>query len=1484
MENRNSLSSINPEKEYESETTQEPPATNLDLYRESFRLVEGAVAEENKEERERAKNIFLLGLKPKKKEARPTYQHIYDLSQELAEKALKELGYRLRLAVRYNEFEAQLTLQTKGVPNPNKLLKLLEADRFFRYAYHPQLHLMSPEQIANHFYSAYHQITSNEFIHVCKQIGNIDLAYERLLQMGGGGGLHEEFKLSNTQFISMCQKLTKISEGQFNSMLEQLKQFSFLFPDKHAGTNYLRLEPLILFIESNAQITAEERQVFETAQQIYELSCSGYVDHHLIVTRDPKLLLSKGDVLRDELIVLEQLILDLYKNDKYRRYFDEENYFTFRFRNIVTLQKDGDLHKLAELVRNGFSIGRTYSLLFFNEFDNDPESLTAFQEEINIVTTLYDQFSNENTRSEMLFLEDFLPHISQQKVLVIEKIFETIFSERQSYINTLKVVLDFINNLEPNTEQRLQLFERFVFLDDKIGIGIKISEILKAMKSSEVLDRFPTDDKLFWQQIINWGYGKFEDLKNEEDFISIFFIQNRDRFKDFFKDGKLTDDFFYKFSSFFKKIPEEYYLDHKINKSKILHQINSFLLHKDSAAPCISEMGYFLLKSDEEVKQAVLVTDNVRWVSCFKDGKPNIDLVSLVLDSSEENVKIAVKLLTADVMGQLTEDQKKFWDTWIKIADYSTEIALFLYKNRGQFTKYVNNESFTPDFLYEFNNCPGNRFTDEELKTFIETGFLHTFSRIDFAIWRALRQTKRIDRFELIHKIDKIKKHFNEEGRPTVQLLTYLAKFENEELLQNFLSVIDLSSFAEVEQKFWQEWLNLPKEIKVDLTKKFIENAQVTQELFEEVINRKFLFEKIEQFKLPELIKVKAQLITLLAKDPQREVVLRRVIDLFVSNNLPDLARRFEIFILLYLTPSNGVTRFEEESNANGLLSKALKKALKGSPRKIINIIYADLLKISIDSGEVSLRNYLAALQEGQDLLDRLESHGIENLSPTETKKVTRFLNRLNALHENSSLGRHNTKNTTPFSEILNVNLRIINLKKDLKVRDGQKIIDRVLEMFARPLGLNSIAEVIARMDRNKSHAHLRNLNNPGVKNGQIVIKPGDLLKGISPDILSYILQNGSVAREYTGVAATSDRTPFDTDVEMVRSINRSFAQAIAYSIAKEYGDLVLVVRDRGQFARTDLQNENEPDQNKYELYQQGLAAVNHYGIRTGFPSIEIDAIVFTKTMLDESQASALKRDQTFFNIANNGFYIPVVNPEGKVIFTEEDYNQYRLNQIKITDILNGQVFDPIEFINLLKKSPYLKVLYEMDSGVREGYSTEKHTLMVMNQFEKYFSKNFYSTLLSIEEFRLMLSLHDIGKPLGVFITGSSSSQHEYTMKVLTYVLQATGISPLKFDTIVRLVDQDILGDYFKGNYDVDRSIHQINALAKSIGVLAKDLIDILRIFYISDAGSYTIDAGGTKASLDRIFKFYYEDGERKVTFSDHYEESYQNLLKQIET
>lgn len=1511
-----------------NQTTEDEPSGKFSEERRALGLKKEKtlqeIAQGQERKRKEAIDFYLTYREPdKKKETSPTFEEILQKGQEKRKSILDALSTREKTEIAIRRTKALAIMTAKGIRDPERVLQILEAelgeDPMFSYkveniAKNDDFGKYKRKEAIDAFYSIYEHAQSAEFINGCQQIGNVYLACERMHQIGGKFSLKYIGFLDTEQLIPMAQKLARIPREQFTTMLNDLHQYSFLFPERsysYSAEDNLAFNPLVEFMSSNPNITAEQRQVLETAKRIYQICAPGkygYQDFHPILSKhDPSLLLSSRERLSDELIVLEQLILELYdpregpdsnlgKHWKQKDLYEKNKYVSGQ---IEKLAKAGDLHTLAELVRNGFTIGADNVWLFTDEYRRDEGKLTAFQEDMHKGAKLLEQFSDRSLLSEILFIEDLRKsENSEYEVLAIDraKLFESLIRERQISEDTLKAAINLVNKLTDDPAKRVHLLNRFIVFDNNLGISLNIPNLLLEIKSPNILDKLPSEDQAFWKQIFEWRDHKFQWLGESHDFVSLFFVQNQTRFGEFFQDGKLTDSFFNEFTIFFNKVSEKYFSDHNINKSYIIQSINSFLLDRDQAPPCIRELAGALTPNDNYIDNydvqsiyEVLGTNYSKWNTLVTDGKPNVNLVSLVLENSQK-LNIAYKLLTADVIRQLPEEQRDFWIAWRDITPYSLEMSLFLYKNRERFAEFYQEQHLTPTFLEEFYKDAFSKGSEGALDIYglgalIRNGLLDNFSRTDFTIWSAINKSSYQSKKFAVEHLSEIKNYFDEKGNPNPQFLVNLAKEGVVDLQQALLSEEALSSFSQSEQTFWREWKNLPDEGKIVFNQKLANNPQITEQLIEEIKLFNNLFEEIKSSSSLELQKIRDQLILELLRSSQPQEKLQRIIALFEKNNLPDFAKKFRIFEILYLTPDlDGKTRFDQEMEEKGQrLSPTLRKA---SRRRRLDIIYRDLLRINIDSADLSLRNYLYAIKAGQALFDKIDTQGIDSLYRSEIKQLTTILNRLNVLYENSLLGRQHIESATPLPESLSLEARIGSLREDLQVRPGQTITDRLAEMFLRPVGYDSIDAVLARMDEVKRQAHIRNLSNPRVQEGKLEINAGDLLKGIHDDILGYILQNGSIAREYIGVNADSDATPFDTDLGMVlqEDLDGGLPHVISSSPARAYGNVIIVVRNRGQFIRTGQQENLNLQYNpkNYELFSSGYVDVRHYGIRTGFPSTEIDAIILTQELLDESEASALKREQIFFNIANNGFYIPVVNPEGKIIFTEEDYNRYRLEQQAIKDDLVKEEFDPKGFIDLLKSSPYLKTLYEMSSGVSEGYSTEKHTLMVMGQFEKYFSEHINSPFLTREDFRLMLALHDIGKPLSVYYTGSTWEQHEYTKKVLTYALQATGIQPQKVDMIINLVDQDILGEYFKGIINVKDAVNQINKLADTIQVLPKDLIDVLKMFYICDAGSYTEDVGGQR-SLDYLFVFDRSDGKNTVSFSDQYEAKFQELIRQID-
>lgn len=369
---------------------------------------------------------------------------------------------------------------------------------------------------------------------------------------------------------------------------------------------------------------------------------------------------------------------------------------------------------------------------------------------------------------------------------------------------------------------------------------------------------------------------------------------------------------------------------------------------------------------------------------------------------------------------------------------------------------------------------------------------------------------------------------------------------------------------------------------------------------------------------------------------------LSRVEQIFIKNNLPLVGKIYKIFEILH--PPQILKEKIERA-----FSPTLKRQKKLSA---LRTIFTDLINIHIGSGNRSLRNYLEIMAFGEKIIKQAEEQGFENLIPEQKAVLKAFFAKLETLFENSQLGQHQTK---PKIDV-DLQKSYQNLRESLKAKPGQKITERVTDMFLRPIGAKDIHSILEKMKAAKSLASQRNLNSAiAAEDGHLELNEGDLMKGVDIQYLENILQNGSVSKEFLSGLADSDLTPLDTDLSMVLPEDilvesekyERFDYTYKQSIAPGYGKAILVIKNRGQY---ELEQGKKPIG---ELFPTKVIDKRHYGVRTGISSTEIDFIILKANEKEEDQ-------KIFFEIAKNGFYIPVTDIHGEILFTPEQYHELR--------------------------------------------------------------------------------------------------------------------------------------------------------------------------------------------------------------------------------
>jgi hypothetical protein len=263
------------------------------------------------------------------------------------------------------------------------------------------------------------------------------------------------------------------------------------------------------------------------------------------------------------------------------------------------------------------------------------------------------------------------------------------------------------------------------------------------------------------------------------------------------------------------------------------------------------------------------------------------------------------------------------------------------------------------------------------------------------------------------------------------------------------------------------------------------------------------------------------------------------------------------------------------------------------------------------------------------------------------------------------------------------------------------------------------------------------------------------------------------------------------------------------------------------------------------------------------------------------------------YNLAQMDSYTPVKDSSGCLIFTREMHESFRMENLKdgITTVFDKTPFSPEGLVDKLAENHYLAELYQGDVGVWEGYTLRQHTLMVMDRFEQYCAPSWNSSVLTKDDFRLMLALHDLGKPQAVKETGGTSAQHEYTLRIVTpEMLKQLGVSDAKARVMVSIIDQNYIGSQMKRHIPLGgllrrtysekdskrildgtkKDAKNISVKAEGLGIGTTEYFKLLKVYYQCDAASYTKDSPNGKRALDHLFEFPADsvNGQKTMEFS----------------
>lgn len=205
--------------------------------------------------------------------------------------------------------------------------------------------------------------------------------------------------------------------------------------------------------------------------------------------------------------------------------------------------------------------------------------------------------------------------------------------------------------------------------------------------------------------------------------------------------------------------------------------------------------------------------------------------------------------------------------------------------------------------------------------------------------------------------------------------------------------------------------------------------------------------------------------------------------------------------------------------------------------------------------------------------------------------------------------------------------------------------------MFCGFSGIRTLEQAKKYVKQSVEHADLRNRK---MAQSNIYLEKGDFVKGLGRSGIEYlkIFANGSVACEYLGASSGRNVTPLDTDLSMIIQPEKTLMGTIGQTAATSFGPIWLVLKNDDRFDITRTKDETKYEKrnlSKIEAFYTGVMDEGHYGIRTGFSSSEINYMVVGNYDY-----------RIGLEIAMNGFYIPVVDGNGKLVFTPNDYDKLR--------------------------------------------------------------------------------------------------------------------------------------------------------------------------------------------------------------------------------
>ena len=467
------------------------------------------------------------------------------------------------------------------------------------------------------------------------------------------------------------------------------------------------------------------------------------------------------------------------------------------------------------------------------------------------------------------------------------------------------------------------------------------------------------------------------------------------------------------------------------------------------------------------------------------------------------------------------------------------------------------------------------------------------------------------------------------------------------------------------------------------------ENPNIPKEKIGELGN---ILERFEYSNSQELTDLQDQLMPLILLGENPTVVFDKIEETFLKNNLPMMAKIYQCFTYLYPDFTKGdIFDFSNNSRISPeLINPVQTRRMQAVNRDAdptavrFQIVYNDLFRIASRSNNRSFVEYLNNIEQGNILFLGI-TNGIvkyEQLDDNAKQILSVFSAHLNTLYEKTQTHEKVPENLSPVEKIMFFN-------NAFKPTDRYSLPDRIVRNFAYQAGFDNFEQLKrTTIDsiRNKEEISKRRALN--LEQGKVLtLEQGDFVRAIGTiDSFGSSLNNGNVCKEFLGTiigTSDSDTTPLDIDFTLISENGKDIYHNIEgtptgfgfgniYIILKKDNPEINITRDSNGNL---LDSEYKPD--KIEMFGSKTAQggwENHWGARTGIASSDIDYILFKEVGTIDMDKPYLEDGSVNYSsntpnndlailkneIVKNGFYIPVVDFSGKLIFSVKEYEEIK--------------------------------------------------------------------------------------------------------------------------------------------------------------------------------------------------------------------------------